>query len=99
MVEHVERPAHPEFFFDVLRIRPEALRRSKKPLHHLKQDHILPKSTGVLCCGTSASKQMDDQKHDTQNEDDVNESGGNVKCEKAASWRCPIFRYIFLKLS
>jgi hypothetical protein len=26
---------------------------------------------------------MEDEQHDTQNEDDVNESSGNVKCEKA----------------
>jgi hypothetical protein len=26
---------------------------------------------------------MEDQKHDTYNEDDVNESGRNVKCEKS----------------
>ena len=29
------------------------------------------------------SQQMEDEEHDTQNEDDVNESSGNVKCEKA----------------
>jgi hypothetical protein len=26
---------------------------------------------------------MEDEEHDTQNEDDVNETGCNVKCEKA----------------
>jgi hypothetical protein len=26
---------------------------------------------------------MEEQKHDTQNEDDVNKSGGNVKCKKS----------------
>ena len=46
-------------------------------------DYILAKSTGILCCGTSTSQQMEDQKHDTYNEDDVNESGRNVKCEKS----------------
>jgi hypothetical protein len=53
------------------------------PLHLLRLDHTLPKSTGVLCCGTSTSQQMEDQKHDTHNEDDVNESSGNVKCKKS----------------
>src|ERR1700675_2220794 len=41
-----------------------------------------PKSTGLLCDGASASQQMEDEEHDTNDEDDVNESTGNVKCEK-----------------
>jgi hypothetical protein len=41
-----------------------------------------PKSTGLLCDGASASQQMEDEEHDTNDEGDVNESTGNMKCEK-----------------
>jgi hypothetical protein len=52
------------------------------PPRRLKLDHPSPKSTGLLCDGASASQQMEDEEHDTNDEGDVNESTGNVKCEK-----------------
>jgi len=52
------------------------------PPHRLRLDRTLPKPTRFLCYGASASQQMEDEEHDTHDEDDVNESGGNVKSEK-----------------
>jgi hypothetical protein len=41
-----------------------------------------PKSTGLLCYGASASQEMEEEEHYTHDEGDVNESTGDVKCEK-----------------
>jgi hypothetical protein len=51
--------------------------------HHLSQDQVLPEPIGVLCFGASTSQQMEGKEHDAQNEGDVNEPSGNVKCEKS----------------
>jgi hypothetical protein len=49
--------------------------------HHLRLGQTLPNSTGLLRCGASTSQQMENEQHDAHEEGDVNESGGNVKCE------------------
>jgi hypothetical protein len=43
--------------------------------------YLFAELTSPLCCGASACQQMQDQEHETQDKNDVNESGGNVKYE------------------
>jgi len=52
------------------------------PPHHLRLDQTLPEPTGLLCYGASTSQEMEEEEHYTHDEDDVNESTGDVECEK-----------------
>jgi hypothetical protein len=49
---------------------------------HFRLDQTLPESTGLLCCGASASQKMEDEQYEADKEGDVNESAGNMKCKK-----------------
>jgi hypothetical protein len=46
-------------------------------------DQALQKSSGPLRCGGSTSQQMEYEEHYADDEEDVNESSGNVECEKS----------------
>src|ERR1019366_7141902 len=52
------------------------------PPRHLRLDRPSPECTDLLCYGTSTSQEMEDEEHQAHDENDVNESSGNVKCEK-----------------
>jgi hypothetical protein len=52
------------------------------PLRRLALDRPAPNSTGLLFSGASSSQEMEEEEHYGHDEDNVNESAGNVKCEK-----------------
>jgi hypothetical protein len=59
------------------------IRHSRELLSHdLRLDRPSPESTGLLSYGASTFQEMEDEEHQTHDENDVNESGGSVKCEK-----------------
>jgi hypothetical protein len=50
---------------------------------HVRLNQAVLRSTDLLCYGASASHEMQDEQYEPHNEDDVNESTGNVECEKS----------------
>jgi hypothetical protein len=48
---------------------------------HQAESHV-PKSTGLLSYGASTSQEMKDEENYTHDEDDVNKSAGDVKCQQ-----------------
>jgi hypothetical protein len=56
---------------------------SKNAAKHLGLDQTLPKFAGLLFQGASAAEQLKDQQHEAHNEDEVDESGGDVERKKS----------------